>query len=163
MVPVTTVSLPTPKLVRDCLADLTRWEVEVRPGEPVALTPVTEAYVGVYTRSLRTTGLVLLDLPLAVTLGGATATLPPDVVRETLVTREITLPALEGIRTVLGAASAWFAGGAAGVVALYQLVAPEDPVPLDVRALSSALGRRRDLVVRVPGYGAGRLSVVLAP
>lgn len=156
-------ALPTPKLVRDSLADLVRWEVDVRPGEPLALTPVTEAYVGVYTRSLRTAGLVLLDLPLAVTLGGAVATLPPDVVHETLATREITPPTVEGIRAVFESAAVWFASGLPRVFSLYQLVGPEDPVPLDVRALSATLGRRRDLVVRVPGYGAGRVSVVLAP
>ena len=156
--------LPPPKAVKDLFTDLVGKEVGVGTGKPVLVTPVSDTYIGVFTTDRMQTGaIIVMDLALAGYLGGALGLLPAKSIQDAVDRRMLPQLAVDNIGEVYNIAASIFNVPGARHVRMYQVIGPEEPAPLDVLALANALGRRMDLDVEVPGYGTGRLSVVLSP
>jgi hypothetical protein len=157
-----TVQLPDAKAVKDMLSGLVGKPVGVTPGAPVTPTEKDPVSVAVYVSpSMAVNALCVMDLPLAAWTGGALALLPPggvqDVVEED---GELTAMLTEALHEVVNVLSALFNVPGAPHSKLYQLYAPGDDLPGDIAGMLAAFNRL-DLAVEVPGYGKGRLSLVV--
>ena len=157
-----TVVLPDAKAVKDMLSGLVGKPVSVTPGAPVTPTEKNPVSVAVYVSpSMAVNALCVMDLPLAAWTGGALALLPPggvqDVVEED---GELTAMLTEALHEVVNVLSALFNVPGAPHSKLHASYAPGDDLPGDVAGMLAAFNRL-DLAVEVPGYGKGRLSLVI--
>jgi hypothetical protein len=157
-----TVQLPDAKAVKDMLSGLVGKPVAVSPGAPVTPTEKDPVSVAVYVSpSMAVNALCVMDLPLSAWTGGALALLPPggvqDVVEED---GELTAMLTEALHEVVNVLSALFNVPGAPHSKLHQLYAPGDDLPGDLAGML-AVFNRLDLAVEVPGYGKGRLSLVV--
>jgi hypothetical protein len=144
--------------VRVMFSDLVGRDVTVSPGEPVTAAACVAVYV---TDRLTMAGLALLDLPLSAYVGGALALLPPGGVADMVEEKDLSPLVLENVQEVANILAGLFNAPGAAHVKLYQVYAPGEALPADIRAAAGDLLRRLDLAVSVPGYGAGALSLVL--
>jgi hypothetical protein len=157
-----TVVLPDTKAVKDMLSGLVGKPVSVTPGAPVTPTAKDPVSVAVYVSpTMAVNALCVMDLPLAAWTGGALALLPPggvqDVVEED---GELTAMLTEALHEVVNVLSALFNVPGAPHSKLHASYAPGDDLPGDIAGMLAAFNRL-DLAVEVPGYGKGRLSLVV--
>ena len=159
---MSTVLLPAPKDVRDMLAGLVGKPVTVSPGAPVTPAPKRPVSVAVYVDpQMAVNALCVMDLGAAAYTGGALALLPPggcqDAVEED---GELTPMLVEALHEVVNVLSALFNVPGAPHSKLHASYAPGDDLPGDIAGMLAAFNRL-DLAVEVPGYGKGRLSLVV--
>jgi hypothetical protein len=157
-----TVLLPAPKDVRDVLAGLLGKPVQVSPGAPVTPAPKKPVSVAVYVDpQLSVNALCVMDLAASAYTGGALALLPPggcqDAVEED---GELSGMMTEALHEVVNVLSAMFNTPGAPHSKLHKLFAPGDDIDGDIAGMLAAFNRI-DLVVEVPGYGKGGLSLVI--
>lgn len=154
--------LPAPKEIRDLLGGLLDRPVALSPSAPLAPTPKNPCTVGVYVDDLlQVTALIGFDLPLSAHAGAAIG-LVPVAGAEGAIAEGVLDDTLRGnLYEVLNIAASLFNVEGATHVRLYDVHHTGTALPPDVLARSLTLGRREDLAVDVPGYGSGRLSVVL--
>jgi hypothetical protein len=154
--------LPVPKEIRDLLTDLLGREVALSPSAPLAPTPKNPCTLGVYVDDqLQVTALVGFDLALSAHAGAAIG-LVPAAGAEAAIDEGILNDTLrENVYEVLNIAASLFNVDGATHLRLYDVHHAGVAVPPDILVKSLTLGRREDLAVDVPGYGSGRLSVVL--
>lgn len=156
------VHLPVAKEVRDLLTDLLGRPVSIEPTAPLAPGPKRPATIGVYVDDyLRVAALVCFDLPLSAWTGAAIGLVPPKVAEDAV--RAGVLPEVlrENLHEVLNIAVGLFNGApGADHLRLHAMHPAGSPTPPDILAQALTLGRRTDLRIDVPQYGAGVLSVV---
>jgi hypothetical protein len=157
-----TVQLPAAKDVRDMLTGLVGKPVGVNPGAPVTPMPGSPVSVAVYVDpQMAINALCVMDLGASAYTGAALALLPPggaqDAVEED---HELSGMLVEALHEVVNVLSALFNTPGAPHSKLHKLYAPGDDLPGDV-AGSLAAFNRIDLVIEVPGYGKGGLSLVV--
>jgi hypothetical protein len=159
---VTTVLLPAAKDVRDMLAGLLGKPVNVSPGAPVTPAPDKPVSVAVYVDpQMAVNALCLMDLAASAYTGGALALLPPggcqDAVEED---GELSGMLVEALHEVVNVLAALLNTPGAPHSKLHKLYAPGEEVPGDLAGMLAGFNRI-DLLVEVPGYGKGGLSLVL--
>ena len=159
---MTTVLLPAAKDVRDMLAGLLGKPVNVSPGAPVTPTPDKPVSVAVYVDpQMAVNALCLMDLAASAYTGGALALLPPggcqDAVEED---GELSGMLVEALHEVVNVLAALLNTPGAPHSKLHKLYAPGEEVPGDLAGMLAGFNRI-DLLVEVPGYGKGGLSLVL--
>jgi len=157
-----TVLLPAPKDVRDMLAGLLGKPVQVSPGGPVTPARGKPVSVAVYVDpQMAVNALCVMDLAASAYTGGALALLPPggcqDAVEED---GELSGTMAEALHEVVNVLSAMFNTPGAPHSKLHKLFAPGDEIDGDIAGMLAAFNRI-DLVVEVPGYGKGGLSLVI--
>ena len=154
--------LPGPKEIRDLLTDLLGREISLSPSSPLAPTPRNPCTIGVYVDDLlQVTALVAFDLSLSARAGAAIGLVPVSGA-ETAIEEGILNDTLrDNVYEVLNIAASLFNADGAVHLRLYDVHHAGVAVPGDILAKALTLGRREDLAVEVPGYGAGKLSVVL--
>jgi hypothetical protein len=157
-----TVQVPAAKDVRDMLTGLVGKPVNVSPGAPVTPAPDRPVSVAVYVDpGMAVNALCLLDLGASAYTSGALALLPPggcqDAVEED---GELSGMLVEALHEVVNVLSALFNVPGAPHSKLHKLYAPGDDLPGDIEGLLANFNRI-DLVVEIPGYGKGGLSLVL--
>lgn len=154
--------LPAPKEIRDLLTDLLGREITLSPSTPLAPTPKNPCTVGVYVDdTLQVTSLVSYDLTLSAYAGAAIG-LVPVAGAEVAIEEGILNDTLrENLYEVLNIAASLFNVDGATHLRLYDVHHAGIAVPGDILVKALTLGRREDLAVDVPGYGSGKLSVVL--
>jgi hypothetical protein len=158
----TTSYLPVPKEIRDLLTELLDRDVAVSPSAPLAPTPKTPCTIGVYVDdSLQVTALVAFDLALSAHAGAAIGLVPVGGAQVAIEEGLLGDTLRENVYEVLNIAASLFNVDGATHLRLYDVHHAGLPVPGDVLAKALTLGRREDLAVDVPGYGPGKLSVVL--
>ena len=103
---------------------------------------------------------VLLDLALGAVLGAALALVPPPRVAEATASGRVPEDLADNTREVLNVAASLFS---CDDVHLKLRTVDVAPAPADDTAVAFLRrpGRRRDVRVDVPGYGAGILAVLL--
>jgi hypothetical protein len=159
---VTMSYLPAPKEIRDLLAELLDRPITLSPSTPLAPTAKNPCTIGVYVDDLlRVTSLVAFDLARSARAGAAIGLVPVGGADAAIEEGLLTDTLRENVYEVLNIAASLFNVEGATHVRLYDVHHAGLPVPPDVLARSLTLGRREDLAVDVPGYGPGRLSVVL--
>jgi hypothetical protein len=94
--------------------------------------------------------------------GTSIGLLPAGGIKDAIAEKDLPASAVDNLYEVLNVASSMFNADGAPHLKLYQLYEPGDPLPPDVAAMIPALGRRLDLLVTVPGYGAGRIGLIAA-
>jgi hypothetical protein len=156
------VALPAPKDVRDMLSGLIGKPVGVNPGVPVTPTPDKPVSVAIYVDPhMAINAICVMDLGASAYTGAALALLPPggaqDAVEED---GELSGLMVEALHEVVNVLSALFNTAGAPHSKLHKLYAPGDDLPGDIEGMLANFNRL-DLVVEVPGYGKGGLSLVL--
>jgi hypothetical protein len=154
--------LPAAKDVRDLLAGLLGKPVAVHPGAPVTPSPDKPVSVAVYVDpQMAITSLCVMDLAGSAYTGGALALLPAggcqDAVEED---GELSGMMAEALHEVVNVLSALFNTPGAPHSKLHKLYVPGEDLPGDVAGMLANFNRI-DLLVEVPGYGKGGLSLVL--
>jgi len=158
-----TTHLPTPLQVRELLSGLLGREVTLSPGSPMAPRPGDAVSIATYVDdALVVRATITCDLALSAALGCAIALLPAPQVAEAVEANAVDETLADNLYEVLNVLAATFNVPDAPHVRLHALHPAIGAPPPDARARVLALGRREDLRVEVPGYGEGRLSVVLA-
>jgi hypothetical protein len=158
-----TTHLPTPLQIRELFSDLLDREVTLKPAPPVTPTPNLPASVAVYVDDLlRVTGVIACDLALSARAGAAIGLSPVNDAEAAIADRAIGEDLRDNLYEVLNIAASVFNVEGADHVRLYALHEAGAPLPQDVQARALTLGRREDVELDIAGYGAGRLSVVLA-
>ena len=157
-----TVALPASKDVRDMLTGLVGKPVAVNPGAPVTPAPGKPVAVAVYVDpQMAINALCVMDLGASAYTAAALALLPPggaqDAVEED---KELSPMLLEALHEVVNVLSALFNTPGAPHSKLNKLVADGEEIPGDVVGMLAGFNRL-DLVLEVPGYGKGGLSLVL--
>jgi hypothetical protein len=154
--------LPTSKDVKDMLTGLVGRPVTVAPGAPVTPTERSPVSVAVYVDpQLNVNALCVMDLALSAWTGGALAMLPPGGVQDAVEEDgELTTMLTEALHEVVNVLSAMFNVPGAPHSKLHKLFAPGDDVDGDIAGMLAAFNRL-DLAVEVPGYGKGKLSLVV--
>ncbi len=159
---MSTVLLPAAKDVRDMLSGLVGKEVAVSPGAPVTPEPNRPVTVAIYTApDMSVNALCVMDLGASAYTSAALALLPPggaqDAVQED---KELSPMLLEALHEVVNVLSALFNTPGAPHSKLDKLVADGEDIPGDIVGMLAGFNRL-DLVLEVPGYGKGGLSLVL--
>ena len=159
---MSTVLLPAAKDVKDMLSGLVGKEVSVSPGAPVTPEPNRPVTVAIYTApDMSVNALCLMDLGASAYTAAALALLPPggaqDAVEED---KELSPMLLEALHEVVNVLSALFNTPGAPHSKLNKLVADGEEIPGDIVGMLTGFNRL-DLVLEVPGYGKGGLSLVL--
>ena len=154
--------LPASKDVRDMLSGLVGKPVTVSPGAPVTPEPLRPVTVAIYTApDLSVNALCVMDLAASAYTAGALALLPPggcqDSVEED---KELSPMQLEALHEVVNVLSALFNTPGAPHSKLNKLVKDGEDVPGDIAGMLAGFNRL-DLVVEIPGYGKGAMSLVL--
>ncbi len=158
---MSTVVLPSAKDVKDMLSGLVGKPVSVLPGDPATPTPDNPVAVGVFVDPYQNVNaLCVMDLAASVYTAGALALLPPggcqDSVEED---HEITALQLEALHEVMNVLSAMFNVPGAPHSKLDGVYYGDD-IPGDIAGMLSAFNRI-DLLVEIPGYGKGHVSLVI--
>jgi hypothetical protein len=156
------VVLPAAKDVKDMLTGLVGKPVAVTPGAPVTPTPDKPVSVAVYVDpGMAINALCVMDLAASAYTAGALALLPAggcqDAVEED---GELSGLLVEALHEVVNVLSAMFNVPGAPHSKLHKLYAPGEDLPGDVEGMLANFNRL-DVVVEVPGYGKGGLSLVL--
>jgi hypothetical protein len=159
---MTAVVLPAAKDVKDMLTGLVGKPVAVTPGAPVTPTPDKPVAVAVYVDpGMAINALCVMDLAASAYTAGALALLPPggcqDAVEED---GELSGMLVEALHEVVNVLSAMLNVPGAPHSKLHKLYAPGEDLPGDVEGMLATFNRL-DVVVEVPGYGKGGLSLVL--
>jgi hypothetical protein len=154
--------LPTSKDAKDMLTGLVGKPVSVAPGSPVTPTERSPVAVAVYVDpQMNVNALCVMDLALSAWTAGALAMLPPGGVQDAVEEDgELTSMLTEALHEVVNVLSALFNVPGAPHSKLHKLVAPGDDIDGDIAGMLAAFNRL-DLAVEVPGYGKGRLSLVI--
>lgn len=156
-------TLPPLKAVRDLLADLLGREVAVEPGIP--LEPQahgTAAYAVYVDERLQVVALVVIDLPLAASVGAAIGLIPAPRAEEAVEGGQLGPDLRENLYEVCNIMAALFNVRGAPHLKLYEMWAPREAPPTNVTGLAAKTSPREDVAVDVSGYGAGTMSIVLA-
>ncbi len=151
-------TLPSSFAVRNMLSDLIGREVDVSPGDPVTGIASVAVYV---TDKMKMAGLALVDVPLSAYVGGALALLPPGGVADMVEDNDLSPLVLENVSEVANVLAGMFNAPGASHVKLFRLYGPGEALPADIRSAATMYGARLDLVVKVAGYGTGKLSLVV--
>jgi hypothetical protein len=152
--------MPSRHSVRNTIEDLIGRDIDLSDGVPPEnkSTNVVAVYV---TDKLATSAVCVVDLECAARFGGALGMVPKGVVDEAIQARELT-PTLESnCYEVLNVLAAVFNQPNAPHVRLYEMYAPNSVIPGDIAALGAMLGNRMDVNLKIAGYGAGKLSLVV--
>ena len=159
---MTGLLLPSPKAVKDMLADLLDRHVAVTTTVPFAPGPDGPGTIALYVDdSLRLAALIGLDLRLSAYAAAAIGLVPVGAADDAISDGTLHDPLRENLVEVLNVAASLFIAPGATRVRLHVVHPVGEPAPPAALAQALTLGRREDLSVKITGYGIGRLSVVL--
>jgi hypothetical protein len=154
--------LPGTLAVRNLLEDLLGREVTVSPGEPISAEELPTATVAIFTDSLKTYGVLGMDLSLAANAGAALGLVPAGAAEDSIDENQLFPNLAENVFELCNVLTSLLNRKGGPHIKLYQVVYPGDELPADARAFLLALGRRIDLTVEVSRYGKGKFSLALA-
>jgi len=152
--------LPNRHAVRNTIQDLIGRDVDLADGVP----PPSKSsnVVAVYVTDLLVAAAVaVIDLECACRLGGCLGMVPKAVVEEAIAARELPSTMHDNCYEVLNVLAAVFNLKDAPHVRLYQMYGPNVALPADIAKLGAMLGSRMDVELKIAGYGAGMLSIVV--
>ncbi|WP_432978818.1 hypothetical protein [Dactylosporangium sp. CA-233914] len=155
--------LPVPKAVKDLFDDLLGRPVTVNLADPMKAADVPRTLVAVYTDSrLQLIAVIGMDFELTAYAGAAIGLIPPGGAEACIEDQEISKMIGENAIEICNILAGLVNNDDAPRVKLHQTFLPGGGPPKDAVNYLLALGRRLDLRVDVPGYGAGKISIALA-
>lgn len=155
------VRTPNPMEVRELLSGLLGRDVTVEPGDGFTGDSATGSTFAVYVDDrLTTRAVAVVDLPLSAYAGASVGLLPVGGAADAIDEGDLTPILRENLFEVLNVMAALLNEAGRPHVKLTDVHhVGEWPHP-QVLHDAAATGRRLDLVVTIPLYGAGRLSIV---
>lgn len=159
-----TTSLPALKDIRDTVSGLVGKEVEIVAG---ATAPTvggeSGSLVALYVDdALRSSAVIVFDLPLAARLGAAIGLIPPGGADAALEDGALSPVLRENATEILNVLASVFNTDGAPHLRLYSVAGSAEELRADVKAIAVKAAPREDVTIEVPRYGAGVLSVVIA-
>lgn len=159
-----TVKLPDAKPVKDMLSMLFGRDVQVAPGETVALSISNPGTLAAYVDDqLSVRCFVVADLPLSVYMGAALALTPPGRAEDLIAEGAVDATVGENIAEIMNILSGLFETAETPHIKLHRVFLPGESIDPTWLTQASAPGGRLDLQATVHGYGSGQLSLVSAP
>ena len=156
-----TVPLPAPYQVRRLLEDLLGREVDVEPGPPWSPTTPDEGTIALFVDDdvvVRT--VAGLDPRLSAYAAASIGLVPAITARFAAGDGALPDDLQENLHEVLNVLAVVLNSGDGPHVRLYSVHHLGGDATPQVLSLGGVLGHRVDLVVRLAGYGAGRLGLV---
>jgi len=155
--------LLTPEAVAALLTNLFGKRVAARKTGPLPPDAVKQSVVAIYAKDDGATGAIAIaDLKLAAFAGAALAMIPPGYAAEVAETGKFPENILENFSEILNIGSRWFNSPRTPHVVLRDVLFRPQAFAPDVGALLRAPGYRVDLVLTIPGYGEGNLTLLAA-
>jgi CheY-like chemotaxis protein len=154
-------NLPTAKEIRDMFSALLGRSVTVASGRRVQPTQDAPATLATYVDAQRTvTAVCLMDLRLSAYAAGAFALLPPGGVQDAVEEDgELSAVLVDSLHEVANVLSGQLTVAGRSHATLGTLYAAGSFLPEELLVMASGFDRL-DLVVDVPGYGKGSMSLV---
>jgi len=154
--------LPTTKEVRDLFSGLLGREVSLVPVAPLGPSTTSPRSVAVYVDDqYGVRAIMACDLDFSARAGAALALMPSPTAEAAIEANALDQTMAENLYEVLNVAASLFNVAGAVHVRLLDLHAAGTTIPPQVQSRMLTLGRREDLEVTLPGYGTGRLSIVI--
>ncbi len=154
--------LPATKEVRDLLSGLLGREVSLTTVAPLAPSTSSPRTVAVYVDDhYGVRAIIACDLEFSARAAAAIALMPAPTAEAAVEANGLDETLAENLYEVLNVAASLFNVAGAVHVRLLDLHAAGSVVPPQVQSRMLTLGRREDLEVTLPGYGTGRLSIVI--
>jgi hypothetical protein len=156
--------MPSLKDIRDTVSGLVGKEVELAAGAAApAVGGDSGSLVALYVDdTLRSSAVIVFDLPLAARLGAAIGLIPRGGADAALEDRALSPVLRENATEILNVLASVFNTDGSPHLRLYSVAGSRDELRADVRAIAVKAAPREDVTVEVPRYGAGVLSVVIA-
>lgn len=154
------VSAPTQKTISDFVGTLIGKSVTAKPCPPLA-AGAAALMCGIYVDDANTpVGLFLCDLALGCSVGAALSMVPPAAVQEAVKTGNVPPNLLDNAREVINIAANLIASAHGRHVRLRD-VAIGKTLPPEATALLAKPALRIDAELAIPGYGTGKLALVV--
>lgn len=151
---------PTQKSISDLVSTLVGKSVTAKPCPPLA-PGAAPLMAGVYVDDTnKPVGLFLCDLTLGCSVGAALSMVPPAAVAEAVKTGNVPPNLLDNTREVINIAANLIASACERHVRLRD-VAIGKVLPADATALLAKPLLRIDAELAIPGYGTGKLALVV--
>lgn len=155
--------LPAATEIREMLVGLLGRDIDVSPAAPLLPGPRLPASIALYVDDdMRVAAVVVCDLPMSAYAGAALGLVAPTAAEKSITRGILDETLRENLYEVLNIAASLFNTEGSRHLRLYDLHPAGDPIPAHLLGHALTLGLRQDLSVNIGGYGAGRVSVVLA-
>jgi hypothetical protein len=154
--------LPTAKETRDLLSMLLGREVSLTPTGPLVPSGTAPRSICVYVDDRMTERAVIAcDLEFSARVGAALGLVPAIDADAAIEANSLDATLAENLGEVFSVAASLFNVAGAAHLRLHGVHPAGSVVPARVQSRLLTLGRREDLEVTVPGYGTGRLSIII--
>lgn len=152
--------VPSPFDVRDVLSTLLARDVAVDVGDPFSGEDARTTYAAFVDDRMAMRVVAVADVGFSAHAGAAVGLVPPPLAESAA--RRGNLPEMlaENLDEVLNVCTVLLNGPGRPALRLWSVHHAGEDAPPDVVAHAAVPGRRLDLLVTIPSYGAGRLSFV---
>lgn len=131
-------------------------------GTARAVDVLDGACVAMYIRDTGQLGaLALVDIPLTARAGSAIGLLPPAAAEQAVSSGLVTPMQFDNMAEILNVAASLLNKPDTPHLRLRDTFAPRETLPAEVTQLALQQGSRLDGELAIPGYGTGRISVVV--
>lgn len=160
---MTGTPLPAALEVRELLEGLVGRDFDTKTGGPM-VDPAKGACVAEYVDDqMQLAAIVAADVALASAAGSAIGLIPAKEVEASIKYKEMSGAQIENFSEILNVMASLFNADGAPHLRLTTVTPPGQAPASDVQKLLMAYVPRLDLSMEVQGYGAGALSIVVAP
>lgn len=159
----TTPDWINPDAIRLLVGGLIGKQVPAKIGQPLVASPTSPLAVAEYmTNQNEIGGLVFCDVPLAASLGAALILLPPNAANDAVKANKIPEQLAENCREVLNVGARWFNAPLRPHVRLTEVYWNQAGIPVKVAEYAKRANARLDVMLAIPNYPVGTLSLLVA-
>ena len=146
--------------VQSFLGTLMGREIHATAGAPMQMDVGDVFMVGVYAFEKKSVvGALVIDLPLAASLGAALTMITPASVRSTVLTGKIGESMWDNLFEVFNISCQFFGGDRKGEVELHKVYRHPETLPLKVLQYLKNAKFRMNIDAEVEGYGPGQMGL----
>lgn len=157
-----TYPLPSSISVRNLFASLLDKDLGISKGSPVELKPDPPVMVAIYTADDSTISSVFIsDIDFAARIAAAMTLVPKNLVDESIQNKSLVDVLDENFREIMNVATTLFYMASTPHVSLSKVQKSTENIPRDVMLLNRRPAARLDLNITIPGYGEGRVSILV--
>ena len=158
----TEIRLPSSMEVKSLFDGMLGRDVDIMTGSAWVPTPLEPAAVAEYvTDRFQLGAAAITDIKLSILAGAAMGLLPRGGAEDMIENRNPTTAVMENLYELLNVLSATLNKPDSPHVRLNRMHEFGQPLPADIQATLQMIVNRLDLIVDIPGYGKGRLAILL--
>ena len=155
-------NLPTPDAIAVLLSGLIGRKLTTKPGKSWIPSTSAPGAIGVYKHDAGDiAAAVLFDVAFAAHAAASLVLIPPGVATEAARAGKLSESLLENTGEIFNICAQLFVSNDAPHVTLKNVVVCPPPVPKDLVPLFGKPGARLDIEAAIPGYGGGRIAVLV--